>query len=72
MWSVPRSYLEALGATSPVVRYSCELPVTVELSASRRPGKEHQCNQWRTTTGPVIVVTVIVIVKVSANKTHIY
>jgi hypothetical protein len=48
---------------------------TVQLLASRRPGKEHQCNQWsetRRTTGPVIVVTVTVIVKLSANKTNIF
>jgi hypothetical protein len=48
---------------------------TVQLLASRRPGKEHQSNQWsetRRTTGPVIVVTVTVIVKVSANKTNIF
>jgi hypothetical protein len=49
-----------------------ELSVEVELLASRRAGKEHQCNQWRKTTGPVIVVTVTVIVKVSANKTNIF
>jgi hypothetical protein len=48
---------------------------TVQLLASRRPGKEYQYNQWsetRRTTGPVIVVTVNVIVKVSANKTNIF
>jgi hypothetical protein len=47
----------------------------VQLLASRRPGKEHECNQWserRRTTGPVIVGTVNVIVKVLANKTNIF
>jgi hypothetical protein len=44
------------------------------LLASRRPGKEDQYNQWSETrtTGPVIMVTVTVIVKVSANKTNIF
>jgi hypothetical protein len=47
---------------------------SVQLLASRRPGKEHQCNQWSETrtTGAVIVVTVTVIVKVSANKANIF
>jgi hypothetical protein len=37
-----------------------------------RPGKEHQCSETRRTTVPVIVMTVIAIAKVSANKTNIF
>jgi hypothetical protein len=45
-----------------------------DFDFDRRPGKEHQCNQWSETrtTGPVIVMTVTVTVKVSANKTNIF
>jgi hypothetical protein len=63
MWSAPRLY------------HSSTEFQTVQLLASRRQAKDHQCNQWsetRRTTGSVIVVTVTVIVKVSANKTNIF
>jgi hypothetical protein len=57
------------------------LPVTVELSvlsavaskqATRKGAPVQPVGETRRTTGPVIVMVVIVIVKVSANKTHIF